>query len=60
MKQKKQLQTEALARRELNVAAYKGGNIVVPEGVDKADYVGNKLKIAERDVEVLRGKLGIK
>lgn len=63
MKQLKQKQTEALARRERNVAAYKGGNIGslnIPVDTDKAEYLSGKLKVAEKDVEVLKGKLGIK
>jgi hypothetical protein len=63
MKQKKQLQTEALARREKNVAAYKSGNIGslnIPVDTDKHSYLEAKLKVAEKDVEELKSKLGIR
>lgn len=63
MKAKKQLQAEALARREKNANDYRGGNLGslnIPVDTDKAEYLKGKLTVAERDVETLNKKLGNK
>lgn len=61
MKNIKQKQTEALARKERNVHDYKNGNlgsVKLPEGADKVELLKVKLANAEREVEVLGIKLG--
>ncbi len=47
MKTKRVLQEEALVRREANVKAYQGN-----------DELKGKLAIAEKEVEILKKKLG--
>ena len=61
MKPKKQKQQGALIRREQNIMDYNSGNmgsLVLPEGVDKAEFLAAKLKKAEGEVVTLKHRIG--
>ena len=70
MKQKLQLQKEALVRREANVKAYRSATTNIENlgaagvgipglgGVISPDVLKTKLGIAEKEVEILKKKIG--
>lgn len=59
MKQKKQLQQEALIRREKNLSDYKSGNMgsLMAGGVDEVEFLAKKIKKAEIEILTLKAKI---